>query len=209
MNQFIALFLVVFLSHPSCSAPTDPSSDLNGPSGIETYAQFANAPDGLRDVVFSYDLTNVKHEDAWQFGATFWLGDASEDMAYIAMQPYQGYIRASFYSFDAGATSWASGCTGGAGQLSGVSCHNFLPVDNYRGRFDLSITNTGWNTWTGKVIDTASGREPAVPVSPTQSRPLFDLFGRGPERLHHWRIRAPSGRAEILFVLSQDQWQKV
>ncbi|KAF4580798.1 gp24-like protein [Ophiocordyceps camponoti-floridani] len=158
MNQLIALLLVVFLSHPSYSAPTDTNSDLNGPSGIETYAQFANAPDGLRDVVFSYDLTNIKHEDSWQFGATFWLGDASENMAYIALQPYEGYIRAGFYSFDPGATSWAAGCTRGAGGLPGVSCHNFLPVDNYRGRFDLSVTNTGWNTWTGKLIDTASGR---------------------------------------------------
>ncbi|PFH61579.1 hypothetical protein XA68_16929 [Ophiocordyceps unilateralis] len=170
MGHFNTILRAILLALPLSRAQTGTISDLGGPSGVQISAEFSNAKGGLRDVMFSYDLTKVDHEYSWQFGAAFWFGDRREDVAYIAIQPYQDYIRASFYSFTPGATTRflnnmeaagndAPGCIGEADGVAGVSCHNFLPIDQYNGLFNLSVTNSGGNIWTGKFIDTASGHQ--------------------------------------------------
>ncbi|RCI14859.1 hypothetical protein L249_6724 [Ophiocordyceps polyrhachis-furcata BCC 54312] len=164
------LFAAALAAVPFCNAETGTIQDLDSPSGVQAHAEFADAPQGLRDVVFSYDLSEADFEYSWQYGAAFWFGNAREDVAYIAIQPYPNYIRASFYFFTPGTTTrfprdldesgnWKPGCIMSADGVAGVSCHNFLDRSDHGGLFNLSVTNTGPSTWSGKFIDTLTGKE--------------------------------------------------
>ncbi|RDA85553.1 hypothetical protein CP532_3319 [Ophiocordyceps camponoti-leonardi (nom. inval.)] len=170
MSSLRTLFRAALVAVPFCNAELGTVQDLGTPSGVQVHAEFANAPKDLRDVVFSYDFSKVDLEYSWQYGAAFWFGNAREDVAYIAIQPYPTYIRASFYSFTPGTTTrfprdldengnWKPGCIMSADGVAGVSCHNFLDKSDHGGLFNLSVTNTGPNTWSGKFIDTITGKE--------------------------------------------------
>ncbi|RDA91465.1 hypothetical protein CP533_3750 [Ophiocordyceps camponoti-saundersi (nom. inval.)] len=170
MGSFITLFSAALVALPFCKAKLGTVQDLGTPSGVQARAEFADAPEGLRDVMFSYDFSKVDHEYSWQYGAAFWFGDAREDVAYIAIQPYPTYIRASFYSFNPETTTrfppaldeagnWKPGCITSADGVAGVSCHNFLDKSDYGGLFNLSVTKSGQSTWSGKFIDTVTGQE--------------------------------------------------
>ncbi|MEY9886533.1 hypothetical protein ABIA31_000159 [Catenulispora sp. MAP5-51] len=116
---------------------------------------------GVANITFPMTVNEAtRHADGTYFAAQFNFTNAP-DVGYMGLQPRpdangQERLHAAFSSFNAGTTSDDPQCSNGADGGAGVSCATEFDAV-YGDVYDLTVTQTGPDTWTGTATDTATG----------------------------------------------------
>jgi hypothetical protein len=121
------------------------------------------APDtGLSEVTFPITVdTATAHRSGTYFAMQYDFTNQS-DVGYTGLQPRpdvdgQERLHGVFSSFIAGTTSLDPNCSDGADGGAGVSCAVDFDA-TYGHEYDVTVSRTGTDTWTGAVVDTETGQ---------------------------------------------------
>ncbi|KAL0578371.1 hypothetical protein V5O48_003623 [Marasmius crinis-equi] len=122
----------------------------------------ANTPDsGLKDITFPINMANAAHDSGYYYAMQYnFVG--LNDVGYTGIQPRpdnsagQSVVHGVFSSFVPGTTTNDSQCSPGADGGPGVSCAVEIP-SSYADTYNFVVANTEGTTWTGTMVDTATG----------------------------------------------------
>lgn len=144
--------------------PAQPASAAAGKFGgnVAIGWSIPNVPaTGITNITFPITVgTATVRADGTYFAQQFIFTNAP-DVGYTGLQPRpdsNGHqmLHAAFSSFNAGTTSTDPNCRGGADGGAGESCSaDFAGV--YGDTYDLTVTRTGADTWTGTATDAVTG----------------------------------------------------
>ncbi|EXU94947.1 DUF3472 domain protein [Metarhizium robertsii] len=121
---------------------------------------------GLRDVTFPFNMAGASHDSGYYFAEQFAFQNM-KDIGYCGIQNRpnsngESIVHAVFSSFQNGTTTSDANCHDGADNGPGVSCAVEINGD-YRDTYNLAVENIpGTTTWTGTVINTATGAQTRV-----------------------------------------------
>ncbi|MEV4937634.1 RICIN domain-containing protein [Streptomyces zaomyceticus] len=114
---------------------------------------------GLTNITFPMTInSDTAHQSGIYFAQQF---SFATNLGYTGLQPRADVagkerLRGVFSVFGEGASSTHTNCSSGADGGAGVSCGvEFDAV--YGHKYDLKVSKTGTNTWTGTAIDTVTG----------------------------------------------------
>lgn len=121
----------------------------------------SNVPStGLSDITFPISIANASHQSGYYFAQQYNFNGQS-DSGYTGLQPCKNSgsasrLHAVFSSFIQGTTSDDSNCKTGADGGAGVSCAVDISA-TYAHTYLLQINNTQGTTWSGTLVDAATG----------------------------------------------------
>ncbi|GIJ89428.1 hypothetical protein Asppvi_008368 [Aspergillus pseudoviridinutans] len=120
---------------------------------------------GLKDITFPISMPDAPHKSGFYFAQQFGFNGLS-DIGYTGLQPRpdasgSSIVHGVFSSFAPGTTTNDANCHLGADGGAGVSCSVEIPAP-YSPLYHLVVKNTGGTTWTGTLVNTASGKSTHV-----------------------------------------------